>query len=413
MIHFFIFIYTLITLIVMIPALPFLLLMFPLDDLKKRFGVVKNPQKGYIWFHCASVGEVNALLPLITKFRSEYPQKKILLTTMTVTGQNRAKQIAECDMVSFLPLDFLPFMLSFYKRTEPELLVIVETELWLTLLYTARLFSVPVCLINGRISDKTFKRYRFLSLFTKQLFRYTAFTGTQSQLDKERFSALGFSNVHNTHNLKFSLQLPNYEPETVRREWLLEPEHFVLVWGSSRPGEEELLISLYEELKKNIPQLKIIIAPRHLKRLNSILPLFNNIGYTLLSELNREYDLLIIDSMGVLNKAYAIADLAIVGGSFYDFGGHNPLEPGYYSVPAIIGNYYSSCRQSVKTMLKNDAIKLSNRENLLADILLLFNNEEMRKNIGTNAKKTLDINSESVDENLAYLTKYLKPDTQA
>jgi 3-deoxy-D-manno-octulosonic-acid transferase len=400
-------IYTLVTAILLFPAALLLLFILPFKELKERFGLKKNTEKGAVWFHCASVGEVNALRPLLSEFKKHFPDQRLMLTTMTVTGKKRAEELPELDMISLIPLDFLPFISGFIKKTDPKIIVIIETELWPALFYAARNKRIPLCLINGRISDKTYQRYRLLSFMIKELFRSVVFTGAQSESDKQRFLKLGFKNVHNTHNLKFCLHLEDYDPQSIRKEWNLKKSDFVLVWGSSRPGEEELLLSMLPELEKNIPHLKVIIAPRHLKRLEQVTTIFKDHPYALLTGLTKKYNILIIDSMNILAKAYAAADIAVVGGSFSDFGGHNPLEPAFYAKPIVIGSYHSSCRQSVKALRNNDAILVSTKESLAADILQLYHNEKKRDSLGSNAKKTLVDNARSVEENVRELMNIL------
>ncbi|MBW6515186.1 MAG: 3-deoxy-D-manno-octulosonic acid transferase [Candidatus Cloacimonetes bacterium] len=407
MIHFIIYLYTLLTGIGLLLALPFLLIFLPFRELKQRLGFVKSEHSGFIWFHCASVGEVNALKPLLIEFKKSHPTEKILLTTMTTNGLNTAKIISEIDIVNLIPLDFLPLINNFLRKLQPKMIILIETELWPSLLYLAKLRSIPVSIVNGRISDYSYKKYRLLSFLFRGINKSIAFVGTQSDLDRQRFTALGFRNVINTHNLKFCLQLPEYNPQEIRDQWHLKEEDFVLVWGSSRPGEEELLLSILPELKKNIPSLKIIIAPRHLKRLQQVTSILNKTSYALLSQITSDYDILLIDEMNILTKAYAIADLAIVGGSFCDFGGHNPLEPAYYSKPTIIGNFHSSCKHIVKTLMENSAILISSRDKLLNDILQLYDQKELRITLGKNARKTIDENADSVQENLHHLNSIL------
>ena len=179
-------------------------------------------------------------------------------------------------------------------------------------------------------------------------------------------------------------------------------DDFILVWGSSRPGEEKLLEKIYPNLKAKIPNLKIIIAPRHLTRLTEIKTLLAKHNLSFYSEMKRS-DIMIIDEMGILILFYCIADLSVVGGSFYDFGGHNPLEPAFYGSPVIIGKFHSSCRGSVVKLLTNNAIIVSNRKRLEEDILDLHKNPKKREEIGREARKTVIENSDSLEKNISRL----------
>ena len=405
--HLIILLYTVLTLPFLLLSLPFLIILLPFREFKRRIGLARIIKDRYVWFHAASVGEVNALKPLLVGFRRKFPDNKILLTTMTRTGQETAEKITEIDFVTLIPLDFLPILALFMRKIQPHMIVIIETELWPALLYLADQKRIPVSIINGRISDYSYRRYKGTSFLFRPFYRSVELVGAQTENDARRFKDLGFINVRNTHNLKFCLDLPKYDPHKIRDEWGIKEDDFVMVWGSTRPGEEDLLKTMVPELQKRITSLKIIIAPRHLNRIEQITPLFRDFKTTLLSTLERGYDILIIDSMNILTKAYSVADLAIVGGSFCDFGGHNPLEPAFYSKPVIIGNFHSSCRHLVKTLFEGGGIIVSSRDKLLEDILQIEQNRELRITMGENARKIIEENSYSLQDNLIELTLIL------
>jgi 3-deoxy-D-manno-octulosonic-acid transferase len=412
MTYLFLLLYNLILFVCLILITPFLLLLLSFTELKSRLGFITKEQKGdnnkLVWFHCASVGEVNAVKPLLQKFRTDYPQYKVLITTMTVTGLKTVRNAEIADFQALLPLDLFPLYNAIFKYYSPSLLIIVETELWFNLLLQAKLRKIPVALVNGRISDNTFSSYNFLSIFLKKLFSSVAFTGAQSELAKERFGKIGFKNVHNTKNLKFCTNLHPFDKIKIRQQWNYSKNDFIIVWGSSRPGEEELLLSLYKKLRKKIPNLRVVIAPRHLNRLSQIKQLFAAADYTLFSEEGKSRsDFLIIDRMGILPQAYAIADIAVIGGSFCNYGGHNPLEAVFYEVPTIIGNYFSSCRDIVTKLSDNDGIVISRASRLAKDIIYLAENPDSRKSIARNGKETLRNNSDSVDNNLSFIDTLL------
>jgi 3-deoxy-D-manno-octulosonic-acid transferase len=240
----------------------------------------------------------------------------------------------------------------------------------------------------------------------QDVFRHILAVGAQSPLDVERFKKLGFKTVENTHNLKFSLQLPEVDRKAVRSEWGIEEGDFVLVWGSSRPGEEELLREIHPLLKGSIPNLKLIIAPRHLNRLSQVKEIFKNESTTFLSEISSPYEVLIIDSLGVLFKAYALSDISVVGGSFFDFGGHNPLEPAFYSIPTIIGDFHSSCRHVVNELLKADEIIVANKASLAKEIISLYQDKIKMQKLGFKAKNVVNQNSFALVETLSLIQRF-------
>ncbi len=419
-----IFIYNLLLTICLIIALPFLIIFLPKKELMMRLGINRTPNDEYLWFHCASVGELNAVKPLLTAIKQKNENKNILVTTMTVTGFNSCKEVPEINQASLLPFDLVLLYYIFIKRCNPQVLIIVETELWFSLFQACKLFKIPVLIVNGRISDKSYDKYYFISKLFRKLFSHVKFVGAQSLENKKRYESLGFKNVYNTHNLKFCTELPEVNKETVRSEWHIDKNAFVITWGSSREGEEELLLSIYSKLKRNIPNLHLIIAPRHINRLSDIKILLNKKKYTLLSEITHNSnirksdnynvktnlmnsDIMIIDSMGKLVYAYATADLAIIGGSFFDYGGHNPLEPLYYETSAIIGNFHSSCRDLICKLVEDEAIVVSSTKKLSKDIISLASNKSKRKELGEKGKQTIVNNSCSVKENLYHIEKYV------
>ena len=402
--------YNILLSICLLIALPFLFIFMPKRELKMRLGLHEEGNTGYIWFHCASVGEVNALKPLLKVMKEKYPHDRILVTTMTLTGLETAKTVKEVDEATLLPFDLILLYKLLLKRYQPRLLIIVETELWISLFHACRSAKIPVLIVNGRISDSSYGKYHFLSHFVKKTFSYVSFVGAQSEEDKKRFISLGFNNVHNTQNLKFCTRLPDIDVDKTKAEWGVSKEDFVIVWGSSREGEEELILSYFRRLQRQIPNLLLIIAPRHLNRLPQIKEMSKKRRYSLLSKQKKqakESDIIIIDSMGELVHAYAVADIAIVGGSFFDHGGHNPLEPLYYKTPTIIGSFHSSCRNLVEMLVANEAIIISSRKKLVDDIIKLADDEKLRKRYGDNGKKAIDNNSCSVEQNMQFIKKYL------
>jgi 3-deoxy-D-manno-octulosonic-acid transferase len=243
--------------------------------------------------------------------------------------------------------------------------------------------------------------------FWKPLFNNIRLVNAQSAVDAERFRILQFKNVENTQNLKFCLKLPEYNKPKLRIEMGYSQEDYILVWGSSRPGEEKLFKKTYLELKKHIPHLKAVLVPRHLSRLTEIKQIFHDIEYSLYSDLDHTKPFVIVDEMNILKMYYAVANIAIVGGSFFNFGGHNPLEPAFYGVPIVMGKYYDSCRDSVEKLKQEEAIIISDKKNLAKDLLILFRDEEKTKKMGLKAKLTLTKNSQSLKNNLEMIERVL------
>lgn len=400
------FIYIFLLNLIYVISVPFILLKFNGREKKERIGKITIDFDSVIWVHAASVGEVNAIKPLLTKLLTLYPNRNFIISTMTRTGQKEAQKISPKLVTIFLPIDFPIPMWRAFRKLKPEMIILVETELWPNMLFQAKNRNIPVCIVNGRISDKSFKTYKKMNFFWKSLFKAIKLVNAQSQEDKEKFEVLGFNNVVNTNNLKFCVDYPLHNKENLKKKLGFNDEDFIIVWGSSRPGEEKLLEKIYPQIQEKIPNLKLVVAPRHLSRIVEVKEIFKQHSPSFYSSIE-ESKITLIDEMGILILYYCIADISIVGGSFYDFGGHNPLEPAFYGSPTIIGKYNSSCRDSVVKLLTNNAIIVSDRKQIAKDILDLFLNPKKAEEIGEKAKETVENNSNSLGKNIAILKDYI------
>ncbi|MCF7793751.1 MAG: 3-deoxy-D-manno-octulosonic acid transferase [Candidatus Cloacimonetes bacterium] len=401
------FLYRFLTSLLYLLFWPFISLRFKGRERRERFGKIKNGFDKCVWIHAASMGEVNAVKTLITELLQKYAHTDFVLSTMTATGQDAARKISPKLKTIFLPLDFCIPMKRLFKKLNPELIILVETEFWPNMLFLAKKKKVPVVMVNARLSDQSYPNYRRTRFIWKSVWKAIVAVNAQSGKDAQRFENLKFNNVKNSHNLKFCVDLPQFSRKKLRQEIGYKESDKILVWGSSRPGEEKLLLKILHDLKSKIPNLKIIVVPRHLHRLPEVKTILAQQDYSLYSDLKKNSDILIIDEMGILNTFYALSDLAIVGGSFFNFGGHNPLEPAFYGIPTIIGNYHHSCRDSVDRLRENNGIIVSNKKKLADDIIDIFKNYESAKKMGRSAQKALSLNSDSLQINLNKLEKYL------
>ena len=368
-------------------------------------------QQKTILFHAASMGEVNAVKPLILELISLHRDIRIVITTSTITGLNLAQSISPGISVYLSSLDIKHLRDKQLKSLNPDLICIVETEIWFNMLAWASKHKIPVLFLNARMSARSQARYHRIKRLLHLLEGSIVAIHAQSAEDAQRFFRIFNKPSYNSGNLKYALKLPEYDQRKLRAEWGFSDTDFIICWGSSRPGEEELLLSVLPRLKAKIPNLKLIVAPRHLNRLGEVRALCKNVPYSLFSEDssgNRGKEMLIIDVMGVLSKAYAISDLAVVGGSFFAFGGHNPLEPAFYGKAIIIGKFHQSCRESVSRLQQGNAIMVSEPLNLAKDILSLSDNPMQRKAMGANAKKVLTDNSGALAQHLDAIEKLLE-----
>lgn len=361
-----------------------------------------------ILIHAASVGEINAVKPLIQLLHKRYPHKQIVITTNTLAGLQTARKIDEKIICRLAPLDFLFLRLKQMKQLKPELICIVETEIWFNLIFSAGFYQIPMIFVNARLSQRSLRRMLWIKPLIQWLEQPIRQICCQSEEHRKRFRKLFSVPVSTCGNLKYAAELPIYDPVQIRQELQYQEDDFILCFGSSRPGEEELIKSIYPSLLSVIPNLKLIIAIRHLKRVEEVEAIFKDYKYSKLSQAQSPAAIHLIDQMGHLNRAYAICDLAIVGGSFYDYGGHNPLEPAFYSKAIIMGKYHHSCLDSIQKLQENDAIVISNPQELLADIIRLYHDEALRKNLGARAKTVLDANAASLKKYFLEISKHLE-----
>jgi len=303
------------------------------ESIPSRFFLFKNPRfssQNAIWFHVCSLGEAVALKPILTEIKD----KEIVITTITQTGQNQAKKYdAE---VRYLPYEmFLPFWVK-----KQKMLIVLEAEFWYLLFIIASARGSRVILLNARISDKSVKKYLQFAWFYKKLLSRVEIVYAQSEVDKNRFIALGARNIEVIGNIKLAGEIKktsNYE----------KPECELIVAGSTHEGEEESVVKAFVEYRVS-SSAKLVVVPRHPERFDDVYSLLQTYADKHSLTLSRfskekhfESDIVLVDMMGELNNIYAISDIAILGGAFRDdVGGHNPLEPAHFGCKIITGKHF-------------------------------------------------------------------------
>ena len=303
------------------------------ESIPARFFLFKNPKfntTNATWFHVCSLGEARALKPILDALKS----KKVLITTITQTGHNEAKKYdAE---VRYLPYEmYLPFWIKPQKK-----LIVLEAEFWYMLFSVARSRGAEVILLNARISDKSVNKYMKFAWFYRKLLQNVDMIYAQSEIDKNRFLALGAKNIKVVGNIKLA-------GEIKKNKEYMKPDCELIVAGSTHPGEEKSVLDAFFAYSKK-DNAKLIIVPRHPERFEEVYVLMeeyakqNNVTLTRFSQVkNFESDLILVDMMGELNNIYAVSDTAILGGAFKeDVGGHNPLEPAYFGCKIITGKHF-------------------------------------------------------------------------
>lgn len=327
---------------------------------KEKLGIFNKPDLDgkIIMFHGVSVGEIIALENLIKKTKEIFPNYKIVVTTGTKTGQDIAKKKYDgiADFITYFPYDIEPCVKSFLEKINPDLILIAETELWPTFAYDCKQKNIPLFIINGRISDSTFKSYCMLKGFFKQIFKNYTEILTQSEDDRQKFITVGASadKTHVMKNLKFDVKRKDVDVNL--------GNYRIIIAGSTHKGEDEIVLNTFQKLKSEFSDIKLLLAPRHLTRLDEVKNLVEKTGlkYGQRSQ-NAHFDnneIIILDTMGELGKMYGICNFAFIGGSFNKTGGHNPLEAVVYNKPAISGPSIHNFKDIYSILSKSSAGKV-------------------------------------------------------
>lgn len=377
-------------------------------NLKELFGFYSNKIKDLsdnnkvIWIHAVSVGETVAASPVVKELKKELPQYKIIFSTTTYTGQNMAHQIInDADAVIYFPFD-LPFAVKKALKTlNPELIMIIETELWPNFIKIAKNKEHKIIYANGRISDSSFRKYKYLGSIMPEMLNDIDCLAMQSEQDKDRVIELGANSekVLNLGNTKFDQDYSTIS-ETKKKDYLkkfkINKDRLVFVAGSTHADEEKNLIEIYKELKIDFPNLYFIVAPRDIERAAEIEVIFkrNNIDSIKKTELKNQspdkIDVLILNTIGELAQIYSIADLVFVGGSMMGKGGHNILEPAAQGKLVFFGPDMSNFKDSTELLLENKVgIQVKNYDQLKERITYYLENKKELKNIGEKAKKII------------------------
>ncbi|MBF8437444.1 glycosyltransferase [Halanaerobiaceae bacterium Z-7014] len=401
------------TIFILIPYLIYLAVQGRFLEIRERLGLLKDRQfkksqgKQIIWIQAASVGEVKVADQLIKELKSESDQSYFfILTVMTPAGRSLAiKDLSGIDIISYLPFDFYPLIKLFIKRLQPDLLLLIETELWPGLINQAASNGVKISLVNGRLSDKSFPRYNKLQFFFRPFLRLIDRFYMQSSTDSRRIIELGArpEDVENMVNLKYGGAL-DLQPGSADKFNSLDKKKFVA--GSSHPPEEKRLISIYQNLDATKRPL-LILAPRHIERRPEIEDLLNknSLNYQLWSklkekvELSAETEVIVVDTIGDLTEIYSYADLAFIGGTIADVGGHNFLEPLSFQVPVLIGPNQSNIRSLLKDFADGQGIHFFNNTDQLADkISSLLADEDLIKESGRSGYLKLEEKAREIDK---------------
>lgn len=380
------FLYGLISTFVFIVLLPFYFIVRVLNrkflfGWKEKLGFFKAPDLGdkVIMYHGVSVGEVIALENLIKKTKEVFPDYKVVVTTGTKTGQEIAHKKYDnvADFITYFPFDITYCVNAFLNKVKPTVVLIAETELWPVFSTSCKKKGIYLYCINGRMSDSTFAIYKKFRFFFKYVLeKYTKIL-TQSEIDKDKLLAIGApkERTYVMKNLKFDVKPVN---ETVD---LGQDGYRVIIAGSTHKGEDEIILPIFKEKHQRYSDIKLLLVPRHIQRIPNIEEILKKdglkYGFRSKGDTFKDYDVIILDTMGELSKMYKMCYFAFIGGSFNKTGGHNPLEATVYSKPTITGPSIHNFRDIYWLLARSNAGKIVKNPKELSDYMekLLFDKD--------------------------------------
>lgn len=382
------------------------------EGLSERLGFVPRRLRfaeRVIWVHAVSVGEVLAASRLIEELGTR-SGCRVMLSTTTRTGQRLARERFGTDRVFYLPFDFGFAVRAYLRALRPRMVVLLETEFWPRLLVECRRARIPVAVVNARISDRSWPGYLRWRLLWRHLLNGFAAVLAQSEVDANRLTALGASNVRVGGNLKYDIRVPNPALVTEALRAHLPAGTGVVVCGSTLSGEEELLV---ESLPRDVVT---ILAPRHPERFDSVaamlmdrkLPFVRRSEWMLSANGLSAGMFFLLDSIGELASVYSLASIAVVGGGMFIRGGHNPLEPAQFGVPVVMGPHYENFREIVEKLRAADAIAVVEPTALAQTLRAMLADEVAAKAMGERARAVFENEAGATERAVTALTTVIE-----
>jgi 3-deoxy-D-manno-octulosonic-acid transferase len=370
-----------------------------------------------IWVHAVSVGEVLAVSRLIHEMRARLPEYRIYVSTTTDTGQNLAQEKFGVENVFYFPIDFAFAIRPYLEALNPALVVIAETEFWPNFLRLSHRSGAKIAAVNGRISDRSHRGYRRTRLWLRRVLEQIDLYLAQTEEDCKRLLDIGApeDRVAVSGNLKYDVALPPQAAivSSLRSSFEKTAAAPVIVAGSTMDGEESLLLRAFEIVRGRHPRAVMIIAPRHPQRFETVGAFVKSLGIpmwrrSLWSGEDLGGGVLLLDTIGELSSVYAVGQVAFVGGSLVEYGGHNILEPAQYGVPVVIGPHYENFREMVNLFRWKDAVRVVGPAELPLCMVDLLSNEGERVALGQRGLETLRAQTGATERTLEALMSLLE-----
>jgi 3-deoxy-D-manno-octulosonic-acid transferase len=380
-------------------------------SLRERMGrlpeALRQSDRPVVWVHAVSVGEFNAARPLIASLKERLPGHALLVSTTTLTGQRlaRAERSIPIDGIFYFPFDWARTVRRALDHIKPEVVVILETELWPNFLRECRRRGVLTAVANGRISPRSYRRYLRARRFIGRALREVSLFIMQSDADAERVRALGAPShlVRVCGNLKYDLPSISDSPDLCRElddRFALSSSRAVIVAGSTAPGEEKILLDSLARIRSRsgLEDARLIIAPRHPERFDEVAGLIARSGFKLARRSQAgppSSEVILLDSIGELSFIYKFAAVVFVGGSLVPHGGHNIIEPAAYAKPILVGPHTDNFRQIVSDFAAGDALVQIDEsgdaasKSLAREVIRLLSDRETAGAMGTRAREII------------------------
>lgn len=378
----------------------------------------KIERRRAIWLHAASVGEIVATSPIVKDIKKKFPDAVVVVSVVTATGHAMAHRIIpEAEGIIFFPLD-LPFLTRrILHIIKPITILLVETEIWPNFLRIAESEHIPVMMVNGRISDRSMRRYMFIKSFTREMLASIRYFCMQSKLDGEYIEVLGAKKdrITVTGNTKYDQTYASVTEEdkiALQDEFGFGRNHPIIVAGSTHKGEEEAIFNAFQAILKEYPCARLLIAPREIMRGNDVKSLSERMGLraicrsTMKEPVHEGTPVIVLDTIGELGRLYSLGDIIFVGGSLVKTGGHNILEPAAHGKPILVGPYMFNFKEIYALLSSRDAcLMVRDADELTKTMLRLCHDKELRERMSANCLALVHENRGATQRNTEELRK--------
>lgn len=380
--------------------------------LGERFGCVTASEKRTLWIHCASVGEVNLAKPIVARLKKTHPELAFHVTTVTLAGRENAEKAFPDARVSYFPLDFGGSVRRAIRRIQPVGVILVELEVWPNFVRRCAKENVPVAVVNGRMSERSFGRYRFWGWYFRPVFRRLSAVGVQSDVYAERLREMGVEPVV-TGNLKYDAAI-GFDPAAEERTWreqLALGDAPVIVAGSTHDPEERILADTFKKVQKAVPGVRLIVAPRHRERVEEVQKAIEAADLkcykrSQLSPAGPSDGVVLLDTVGELSRVYSAATAVFIGGTFCARGGQNMLEPASLGKPVVSGPSLTNFEEIARTLVDAGGMRvIDNPVDLAGALAELLRDPARAREIGARSLEAVKAGRGAIDRTIELIER--------